>query len=206
MPYNPRTAMPNVDFREEVINVALAELLEKRGMLSVPETIRKSIARKTRHLPDILVADLLGIRIVIEGRFDSGKKSRDSLLEDSKERVENGISPVCLAVLYPPELRSADSLQSLRKNIEASLLGIRVISENSEGDWTQGTVDDIADALRHSYELLVSEDVVVTSVEEIEDAIDFASELFVHTPALTERFRRGLGIPTDTDDKQGEED
>jgi hypothetical protein len=52
-------------------NVALAELLEQRGMLSVPETIRKSIARKTRDLPDIIVAALLGIRMVIEGKFTS---------------------------------------------------------------------------------------------------------------------------------------
>jgi hypothetical protein len=196
--------MPKVDFREEVLNVVLAELLEHRGMLSVPETIRKSIARKTRDLPDVLVGDLLGVRIVIEGRFDSGKGARDSLLKDSKERVENGISPVCLAVLYPPELRSAESLPKLRKNIENATLGIRVISESSEGDWTKGTIDDIADALRHSYDLLVSDDVVVSSVAEIEDAIDTASDIFVHTPALTERFRKGLGIPAETDG--GDED
>jgi hypothetical protein len=198
--------MPKVNFREEVLNVALAELLEQRGMLSVPETIRKSIARKTRDLPDILVGDLFGIRIVIEGRFDNGKTSRESLLKDSKERVENGISPVCLAVLYPPELRAADSLPKLRKNIEEATLGIRVISENSDGDWNEGNVDDIADTLRRSYELLVSEDVVVSSVAEIEDAIDAASEVFVHTPAFTERFRKALGIPAeiDADDEEDE--
>jgi hypothetical protein len=187
--------MPKVDFREEVLNVALAELLEQRGMLSVPETIRKSIARKTRDLPDIIVGDLLGVRIVIEGRFDKGKPSRDSLLRDARERVENGISPVCLAVLYPPELRAAESLPKLRKNIEQATLGIRVISETSDGDWSEGTVDDIADTLRRSYELLVSEDVVVSSVAEIEDAIEFASDIFVHTPASTERLRKALGIP-----------
>ena len=182
-------------------NVALAELLEQRGMLSVPETIRKSIARKTRDLPDIIVGDLLGIRIVIEGRFDSGKPSRKSLLKDSKERVENGISPVCLAVLYPPQLRSAMSLQMLRDSIEKATLRIRVITESSEGDWTEGTVDDIADTLRRSYELLVSEDVVASSVAEIEGAIDAASETFVQTPALTQRFRKALGLPAETDDK-----
>jgi hypothetical protein len=198
--------MSKVNFREEVLNVALAELLEQRGMLSVPETIRKSIARKTRDLPDILVGDLLGIRIVIEGRFDSGKSSRDSLLKDSKERVENGISPVCLAVLYPPELRSAESLPKLRRNIERATLGIRVISENSDGDWSEGTVDDIADTLRRSYELLVSEDVVVSSVAEIEDAIDFASDIFVYAPASTARFRKALGIPAETDGEDEDED
>jgi len=99
--------MPKVNFREEVLNVALAELLEQRGMLSVPETIRKSIAKKTRDLPDILVGDLLGLRIVIEGRFNKGKQARDSLLKDAQQRVEDGISPVCLAVLYPEDLRSS---------------------------------------------------------------------------------------------------
>ena len=34
-----------------------------------------------------LFGDLFGIRIVIEGRFDNGKTSRDSLLKDSRERV-----------------------------------------------------------------------------------------------------------------------
>jgi hypothetical protein len=198
--------MPKVDFREEVLNVALAELLEQRGLLSVPETIRKSIARNTRDLPDILVGDLFGIRIVIEGRFDNGRSSRESLLRDSKERVENGISPVCLAVLYPPELRASDSLPKLRKSIERSTLGIRVVSENGDGDWSEGTVDDIADTLRRSYELLVSEDVVVNSVTAIEDAIEVASDVFVHTPASTERFRKALGIPADTDGKDEEDE
>jgi hypothetical protein len=197
--------MPKVSFREEVLNVALAEPLEQRGLLSVPETIRKSIARKTRDLPDILVGDLFGIRIVIEGRFDSGKSSRESLLKDSKERVENGISPICLAVLYPPESRAAESLPKLRNNIEKAILGVRVISENSDGDWAEGTVDDIADTLRHGYELLVSEDVVVSSVAEIEDAIDAASDVFVHTPAFTGRFRKALGIPAETDGEEEDE-
>jgi hypothetical protein len=109
-------------------------------------------------------------------------------------------------VLYPPELRSSDSLPRLRKNIEKATLGIRVISESSDGDWSEGSVDDIADTLRRSYELLVSEDVVVSSVAEIEDAIDAASDVFVHTPSFTERFRKALGIPAEIDGEEGDED
>ena len=190
--------MRKVDFREEVVNVALAELLQQRGLLSVPETIRRSVSRRTRVLPDILVGDLHGIRIVIEGRFNSGRSARESLLKDSKERVEQGISPVCLAVLYPPDLRSAESYPKLRRNLEKATLGIRVISESNEGDWTEGTVDEIAEVLQRSYELLVSEDVVITSVEEIEAAIEASSEMFAHGGALKDRFRTALGIPADT--------
>ena len=198
--------MPKVDFREEVVNVALAELLEQRGMLSVPETIRKSIARKTRDLPDIIVADLLGIRMVIEGRFNSGRPARASLLKDARERVELGISPVCLAVLYPPELRSADSLPRLRRNLEKATLIIRVISENNEGEWAEGTVADIVEALRRSYELLVSEDVVVAAVGEIASGIETASNLFARTPSLNDRFRKALGIPQDADNAYEDEE
>ncbi len=198
--------MPKVDFREEVVNVVLAELLEQRGMLSVPETIRKSIARKTRDLPDIVVADLLGIRMVIEGRFNSGSPSGTSLLKDARERVELGISPVCLAVLYPPELRSADSLPRLRRNLEAATLTIRVISENSEGEWADATVDDIVETLRRSYELLVSEDVVVAAVGEIASGIEIASNLFAGSVSLSDRFRNALGIPEEAGSSDGDED
>lgn len=198
--------MPKVNFREEVVNVALAELLEQRGMVSVPETIRKSVVRKSRDLPDIIVADLLGIRMVIEGRFNSGQPARASLLMDARERVEQGVSPVCLAVLYPPELRSADSLSRLRRNLERALLVIRVISENNDGEWADGTVDDIVETLRRSYELLVSEDVVVAAVMEIASGIETASNLFTRTQSLSDRFRKALGIPQDVGGESGDED
>ena len=198
--------MAKFAFREEVINVALAEILEQRGMLSVPETIRKTVRPRARNLPDIIVGDLFGVRIVIEGRFDNGRPSHESLLKDAKERVERGISPVCLAVLYPLELRSANSLPELKRNLEKATFRIRVISENSEGDWTEGTVNDIADALRRSYELLVGEDVVATSVGDIEDAIDAASEVFVRIRSLKERFRQTLGIPADSEETSEEDE
>jgi len=199
--------MPAYDVREEVVNVALAELLEQRGLLSIPETIRRSVTKKgDRQLPDIIVAYLLGIRIVIEGRFHSGKTSRESLFRDAKERVEQGISPVCLAALYPPELRSTQSLPKLRKQLQGATLEIRVISENGDGEWSNATVDDIADALRHSYDVLISDDVVRTSVEELESAIDFATELFKNSKGIKEGFRTALGIPAAADEKGDEDD
>lgn len=194
--------MPSYDVREEVVNVALAELLERRGLLSIPETIRRSVTKRgDRQLPDIIVAYLLGIRIVIEGRFNSGKASRDSLLRDAKERVEQGISPVCLAALYPPELRSTQSLPKLRKQLQGATLEIRVISESSDGEWSKATVDDVADALRHSYDVLISDDVVRTSVEELESAIEFSTELFKNSRGIKEGFRKALGIPAITEEK-----
>ncbi len=55
------------EHREEVLNVKLADLLSERGVLSVPEDIRKT--PKGVRLPDVTVADFWGIRTVIEGRI-----------------------------------------------------------------------------------------------------------------------------------------
>jgi hypothetical protein len=198
--------MPAYDVREEVVNVALAEHLERRGLVSIPETIRRSVSKPgDRQLPDITIFDLLGIRMVIEGRFDSGKAARDSLLKDAKERVEQGISPVCLAALYPVELRSVESMPKLRSRIGHAILKMRVISEGGDGEWVEGTVDDIAEALKHSYELIISDDVVATAVEELESSIDFASDLFIHSEGLKAGFRHVLGIPEETDKADDDE-
>lgn len=123
--------MANV--REEVVNVALSDLLEHRGLLSVPEMIRKAVTTKGKKLPDITVAYLLGIRIVVEGRFDSSS-ARASLFKDAKRRVEDGISPVCLSVLYPVDLRSTISYSKLKQKLDRSKVEMRVVSEGSDGE------------------------------------------------------------------------
>src|SRR5437879_1903166 len=103
------------DVREEVLNVVLAEHLQARGLLSLPETIVASIATRGRRLPDVTIADLFGVRIVIEGKLDRDGASREALLQFARTRVEEGISPICLAVLYPVSLRSSESLRALKK-------------------------------------------------------------------------------------------
>jgi hypothetical protein len=199
--------MPAHDVREEVVNVVLAEVLEQRGLLSIPETIRRSVkSGNDRQLPDITIFDLLGIRMVIEGRFDRGKHSRDSLLIDAKERVEQGISPLCLAVLYPKELRSVESMPKLRKNLKQSTFELRVVSESGDGEWAEGTVDDIAEALKHSYELIISDDVVASAVQTLEGSIDQASDMFIHSAGLVQGFSHVLGIPVEVGQEQEDED
>jgi hypothetical protein len=192
--------------REEVLNVVLADLLEKRGLLSVPESIRRSVTSRSRRLPDVTIADLRGVRIVIEGRIGNAPGVRDSLLQDATTRVEEGISPICLAVLYPPELRRVDSLARLRTALARAPLMARVISEGHEGDWAETTVDGLTEILRRSYELLVSEDVVVAAVEDLRAAIDVASEAIASAEAAPARLRTLLGIPEDSSAADDEEE
>ncbi len=186
--------MSPFEVREEVLNVVLADLLSRRGLLSVPESIRRAVTGRGRRLPDVTVADLRGVRIVIEGRIGDGGV-RDSLFRDALGRVEQGISPICLAVLYPAGLRTVDSLANLRLSLERADLLVRVVSEGDEGDWGETTVDGLTDILRRSYELLVSEDVVAGAVESLNEAIESASQTIGSSPATPARVRILLGLP-----------
>src|SRR2546428_535943 len=56
----------------------------------------------------------------------------------------------------------------------------------------------LADLLRRSYELLVSEDVVTAAVEDMDAAIEVASETMMASPATPSRLRALLGIPDET--------
>jgi len=88
-------------FREEVFNVFLAILLSERGILSVPEKIRK-ISSRTRRIPDVTITEFWGVRVIIEGRVFEAPSIEGSLILDARKRIEEGLSPVCIAVLYPP--------------------------------------------------------------------------------------------------------
>jgi hypothetical protein len=191
--------------REEVLNVVLADLLSRHGLLSIPESIRRSVAGRGRKLPDVTVADLRGVRIVIEGRIGDGG-IRDSLFRDACERVEQGLSPICLAVLYPASLRTVDSLVGLRRALERADLLVRVVSERDEGDWVKTTVDGLTAILRRSYELLVSEDVVAAAVDSLNEAIESASQIISSSPATPARVRSLLGIPEEPAAQEQDED
>jgi hypothetical protein len=185
------------DVREEVLNVILADLLSSRGLLSIPEIIRRS--SRGRTLPDVTIGDIRGVRVVIEGRVDSSSSIRASLLTDARKRVEQGIAPICLAVLYPSDLRSVKSLAQLRKDIAKAELAVCVVWEGGETEWATGGLDEMTDILRRSYELLVGEDVVATAVAELNDAIETASESIATASAAPEKLRKLLGIPEETE-------
>jgi hypothetical protein len=188
--------------REEVLNVVLAGLLEDRGLLSIPETIRRSISGREKRLPDVTLGDLWGVRIIIEGRINTDAGTPASLLEDARKRVEEGLCPICLAVLYPPEVADIESIPRLKKSIEKATLKALVCSEGDADEddktWMETSVDGLTEILRRSYELLVSEDVVITTATDLEESIESASQVFASSSATPKRIRKLLGIPEET--------
>lgn len=158
-------------FREEVVNVKLAELLERRDVVSLPEQVMSNLVENNR-MPDIMTANLLGVRVVIEGRIGQTPGVKRSLVEDCEQRVEEGIAPMSVAVAYPEGISQATSLTALETNILDSTFEINVVTESGAGGWSSGDIGDLADYLRSGYGDLVQENVVEEAVDTIDESID----------------------------------
>jgi len=171
-------------FREEVVNVKLAELLEARDVVSLPETVVSDIA-EGRRLPDIMTAHFWGVRTVIEGRIGQTSGVKGSLHDDCMKRIEEGIAPLSIAVAYPDGISSASSLSGIGDNLLAADLEINVLTEAGAQGWRQGNVNELANLLRRAYQELVGEDVVEASV----DALDGAIDGFVDNLSSTENLK-----------------
>jgi hypothetical protein len=184
-------------FREEVVNVRLAELLEERDIVSLPEQVVSNITDE-RRLPDIMTAHFWGVRTVIEGRIGQSSGVKTSLEEDCMERIQEGIAPLAVAVAYPDGIQSASSLDGLTDNIESAELEINVFTEAGAQGWQQGDVDNLANLLRIAYQELVEENVVEESVDALDGAIDDFVDNLSSTDELsgaTERLREIVIIP-----------
>lgn len=184
-------------FREEVVNVILAQLLEEREIVSLPETVVSDIA-EARRLPDIMTAHFWGVRTVIEGRIEQSDAVRTSLEEDCMQRIEEGIAPLAVGVAYPVGVNAATSIEGLVGNLLESQLEINVFTEAGGQGWQRGDVDDLANLLRRAFEELVREDVVEDSVDAIDSSIDVFVDNLSSTDSLKgteERLREVVIIP-----------
>src|SRR2546426_7497272 len=184
-------SVPHEGNREEVLNIRLADLLHHRGLLAVPEQIRTWEGGK--RLPDIIIGYLQGLRIIIEGKVSDSPAAQGAVERDAKGRVEEGLAPICLAVLYPAVLRSVPP-DRLAQSLSVVRLRIRVYSEEGEGEWVEGDVDTLSAVLRRAYESMVQEDIVRVAVEEIDRALDTATDLLLTAKTSPDRLRKALGI------------
>lgn len=76
-----------------------------------------------------------------------------------------------------------------------SALEVRVISESDDGAWAESNVQGVVELVRRGYELLVGEDIVARAVEDLEDAIDAATDVMVAGTGNVDRLAEPLGIP-----------
>lgn len=178
-------------FREEVLNVVLAELLSERGLVSVPETVLRR--QEGTRLPDVRVV-FRGLRTSIEGKFSDVPNAKAIAIGQAKERVDEGIAHIGIAALYPPSLRAARRMSELHEALAVAELVVAVYSEATEPEWVASHVDGLAELLRRTHQLLTSEDVVADAVASIEAAVNRFSQTVLTMPGVLARSADALGI------------
>lgn len=192
--------------RQEVLNVLLAQLLQERGLEVAPEQIIKDPSG-LRRVPDVIV-DFQGLRLAIEGEFAS-PAAHEKASKSATHRVEDGIAHMGMALVYPSALREMGrGISELKRSLAAARLEFAIITENEAtpqeslfpvvvrpaAQFVKGELDDLAEALRKSYERLVEDRVLERAVKFLDNGIEVFVGSLNPQPATTGRFASALGI------------
>ncbi len=157
-------------------------------------------------MPDVLVT-FQGLRTVIEGKVDAPGAAAN-VQDQARTRVEDGVSHLAIAVLYPPKLRRTP-FDALRKELATSGLKMSVFNEGGGTGWVDGNLDNLSDLLRRTYEQLVQEDVVARAVDQLSAAVEGFARAVLPAAGNVERAAEALGIsrePSEDDDSASEEE
>jgi len=190
--YHVGDAILDKQYREEVLNVFLALVLQEQGIVSAPEQALSDALEKKRRLPDVLV-DFSGLTVAIEGKVEDQKDASATVLKQARQRLEQGIGHLAIAVLYPPKLRTSP-LQHLKSDLTSAKIKVAVISEDGASGWSEGDVQHLAELLRRTFEQLVRQDVVTKAAESVRAAVDKFAQATNSAPAAPDRLAEVLGI------------
>jgi hypothetical protein len=196
-------------YRQEVINVVLAQLMQERGLVAAPEQIINFGSSKDRSMPDVLL-DFQGLRLAIEGEYGITLISKKKAGSSALRRVNDGIANIGIAILYPNELKSVD-FSILKSTLSECNFHYSIITETKKNGneqlplfpteraevsihYTLGNIDELSESLRRLYDELIRDQVLEDSVDLLEKSIDGFNYAITNQPATTERFAVALGI------------
>jgi hypothetical protein len=182
----------NPPYRQEVLNVILAQLLQERGLVSAPENMLTVAGEPERSMPDVLVR-FNGLRTVIEGEVDDRAGAADSALRTAHRRVEQGIAHIGIAVVYPQSLRH-EGFGDLKDRLAACELRMAIVTEAGETDFTSGGIDDLGTGLRRSFAELLQEDIVGRATLILDAGVEFVAGAIVGKAGWVGRLSDTLGI------------
>jgi hypothetical protein len=199
--------MKNTGFREEVLNVLLAQLLDEQGIISAPEQSLKPVSQ-SRRTPDVLVS-FRGLRTAIEGKVDDNPTAKEEVQKNARGRVEQGIAHIGISVLYPSSLRKVP-FTTVKAELNKTRLQIAICSEAGEQGWTEGDANYLGTMLRRTFDQLVEEDIVTQAVSALDAGVEVFAQALNASPAAIERSADLLGIgepsPKEADDSQVDEE
>ena len=193
-------------YRQEVLNVVLAQLLQEQGQVAAPEQVLRHPEGSVK-LPDVLV-DFQGLRLIIEAEIGKTKEKQDRARDKAQERVDQAIAHVGVAVVYPKSIQDVKDFNSLKAELGKANLDFAIITEVTtkrvqeefwpsppqEAQFMTGTVADLADSLRRSYEQLVKDETLTKAVSKVEASIEEFVFALRAQPATAERMARAVGV------------
>jgi len=195
--------------REEVINVMLGQELHKRNLVAISEQVLK-IGKGRKKLPDVLVGLYQGLIINIEGKYDS-TQGRKIVEQQCKDRIDQGIAQLSIAVCYDEKLKMANSFDEITKLLQTLSFDIKIFTASGTNspqnlDWLQDKsstgfvkckLDNLANIINDSYDELISDKSVETNVENIENLLDDSVQKLASqtrlTPAINELITTAYG-------------
>lgn len=180
------------EYRQEVLNVILAQALQERGVISLPEGVIKTVIQKRRRIPDVMV-DYRGLRVVIEGEVSDHAGAEERALTSARRRVEQGLAHIGIGVIFPAELRAVP-FKALLEALRDSRLLMAVTSESGDTGYVSGNIDFLAELLDKTFDQLVQEDVVAQAVAEIDAAVEKMAQLSRLCPGYYQKAAAILGI------------
>ena len=187
-------------FREEVVNVTLAQLLNRRGVVSAIPERSVPIGERRRGVPDVALAELSGLPVVLEGRIGDGPGVQESLDSDCPGRIEDGLAAVVVGLVYPEEIRHAASLTEIEETLGTCEFHAKVFTDAEDTGWVTTDLEGLVALLRRTYDGLVRESVVDTLVAELKEAIEQASGRLAQSEGTADRLKEVLVVPKSESD------
>lgn len=189
-------------YRQEVLNVVMAQVLQARGLVSAPEIIINHDPVRHRRIPDVLV-EFWGLRIAIEGEVDDQADAENRALDSAIRRVEEGIAHIGVAVVYPSELRHV-GFRQLNDELARRDFHMAVVSESGPSGFWTGGIDFLGNQLRAAFDALIREDVVTEAAQAIDSAVArFALNVATKEGTIT-RLAEALEMSDLSDDAETE--
>jgi len=179
-------------FRREVLNVALARLLNERGFVTAPEYIFDATLERGRKMVDVIVY-YSGLRTAIEGEMADQPEAAHRALESARSRVEDGIAHMAVALVYPARLRHV-KFADLAEGLEDASFQMAVVTEAGETGPAEGDLAYLERLLHGAFEQLIREDVVSKAVGILYAGVNGFASSIAQKPGVMGRIMDCLGI------------
>ncbi|MFZ5453240.1 MAG: hypothetical protein ACOZF2_15385 [Thermodesulfobacteriota bacterium] len=180
-------------FRQEVLNVLLAQILGRHGVISAPEIILKAKPGIKRRMPDVLVS-FLGLRLIIEGEVEDAPKAEERALDSARQRVEEGLAHIGVAVVYPAFLRKIDKFDQVQRELEDCQLKVAIVDESGETGFSSANVEQLPEMLNNTFDKLLQEDVVNRAASILDEAVEKVAPVLAAIPGFPQKAANILGI------------